>query len=230
LIVISTARFRDEIVLHNRPVFAGRMGGRRDDRPRQTPRAVSRISISWRRGAKWGCKRLDRIYPDEREVARPPFRRNSSRSLPLPRSPASGRSRTPSRGFKTFEFAFYLAAGRFAHGSARVSQTRGCVVIPERNSGGTVSARHCRPLVYEPGVRFCRGDSILLATIYSAKDLYAHIRAWINSGRYPPRGDWITCRAFLSRRRSRLAIYSRRGNTTMSSYSKDNVKRNFLLL
>lgn len=55
--------------------------------------------------------------------------------------------------------------------------------IPE---GETVSewararAFHCRPLVYEPGVRFRRGDSILFATIYSAKDR----RARINYGRY----------------------------------------------
>lgn len=54
-------------------------------------------------------------------------------------------------------------------------------------------------LVYEPGVRFRRGDSILFATIYSDRRTFAHIRPRINSrppdipagGARSPR-DWIT--------------------------------------
>jgi len=69
--------------------------------------------------------------------------------------------------------------------------------MPERKfrkgRSACTRARHCRPLVYEPGVRFRRRDSILLATIYSAGDLtYAYTRARINYGRYPgPERDWI---------------------------------------
>jgi len=77
--------------------------------------------------------------------------------------------------------------------------------------GGTVSARarHCRPLVYEPGVRFRRGDSILLATIYSAGDLtYAYTRARINYGRYPGPEIGLLERAFFLAD-SRAPMYSR---------------------
>lgn len=118
---------------------------------------------------KRGCKRSDRIYPAEKWPDRP------FAVTPLARPPVSGRSRIPSQRFKLSN-SLYLAAARFAR-SAGIANAGDAVV----NAGTKCrrdgqAARHCRPLVYEPGVRFHRVDSILFAAIYSAKDLRAYTR------------------------------------------------------
>lgn len=121
-------------------------------------------------GVKWGCKRSDRIYPVEKWPGRPS-------AVTFVGLPTSGRSPTSSRGFKLSN-SLYLAAARSARiRGARASQTRGCVVnVGTKCRRDGQAARYCRPLVYEPGVRFRRVDSILFATIYSTKDLRAYTR------------------------------------------------------
>lgn len=120
-------------------------------------------------GVKWGCKRSDRIYPAEKWPGLP--------FALIPLCPGEAAYRVKDLNFRIRFISRRPDSPRDPGGAPGHRKRRGCVVNAgtKRRRDGQ-AARHCRPLVYEPGVRFHRVDSILFATIYSAKDLRAYTR------------------------------------------------------